>query len=103
MKPVEYLKFYKDCMKGRQMGVYKGEYLPFEGLCNCFRNDPLLDLLTPSIQEQIQLSEDGYSPTYWGSELKRIDHQFEKRYQFTPLRQTIVLFMYEMSKDERLS
>lgn len=78
-KTGKHLQFYMDCMVAKEM--------PRAGLCSCSWNDfideDLLSIFKP----------DGISEfKYWASGVK-----WDKVYIFTPLRQTIVLFMAAMA------
>lgn len=80
-----YLTFYRECMK---TGV-----LPNTGLCFCIPSydGSFLDLMSPL--------RDEWSFFYWGSGLS-VDDGYQKRaYEFTELRQTIVLFCAAMNNE----
>ena len=94
------LDFYNECMK-------TGE-LPEKGLCGCaleglISND-LLNLFKPTTEEEIKLHEENTSYIFWGYGLFYTDEDdcqqyYNVRYSFTPLRQTIVLFMAAMNNE----
>ena len=91
----QHIKFYKQCM---ETGILPEDQW---GLCNCAYEDlinpDLLDNLSPTIEDCQQLINENLSTTYWGSGLSVGDN---KRYsRFTPLRQTIVLFMAALNKE----
>jgi len=81
----KYLKFYKECMgSGR---------IPGCGLCWSFD----MEMFKPTHEELYELLLNMGAAGFWGSGLT-INDQFEDRMgKFTPLRQTIVLFMHEMT------
>jgi len=89
----KYLEFYHE---------YYGHSLPQPGLCNCFGNyprgimDDALRLFVPNTEEKVKLARDGYDLVFWASGLSRHDDEFNAAHEFTPLRQTIVLFMAAM-------
>lgn len=89
-KTGKHLQFYMDCMK---RGV-----MPCSGLCinteDCGGplSEELLHLFIPTDDELIRLAKKGYSTSYWGSGV--ITNNYNILYDaFSPLRQTIVLFM----------
>lgn len=88
-KSSKYLEFYKKCMEtGR---------LPFGGLCMCLDSDKdysKLSLFHPLDQDEIIGSS-----LFWAN--GEDDWTFERKYNFTPLRQTIVLLMHELFLDEQ--
>lgn len=96
-KDRKYLDFYESCMKTGQ--------LPGCGLCETFTDyiedeegwiddepDEIFELFTPTIDDIDRLYDEGLCYLYWASGLS--ERYTKKRYhEFTPLRQTIVLFM----------
>jgi hypothetical protein len=67
-----------------------------DGLCESFRKAPnkyksVLDILTPTENEQVRLIGTGFSGMYWAS-----GTEYWERNRYTPLRQTIVLFCHEI-------
>lgn len=84
--PGKHLLFYMDCIGSLKMPCY--------GLCDCacvgFIDDIVFDLLLPTNKELIELQREGLSTFFWASG-KPTD--FNYLGSFTPLRQTIVLFM----------
>lgn len=68
----------------------------YEGLCVVamveWIDEDLLDLFEPTEQDDKWLEWEGHSRAYWGSGSADMGW-----YQFTPLRQTIVLFMAAMN------
>ena len=88
MKNTPYLDFYYHCMKTGLM--------PTWGLCNKFKHCELFKLIDPEV---------GHNITYWGFELPwpkkaaNPNYMDEVRFSFTPLRQTIVLFLAAMNNE----
>jgi hypothetical protein len=85
-----HLQFYMDCMKH---GV-----MPKSGICintvDCGGplSQELLYLFTPTDDDRIRLAKKGYNTSYWAAGIITMDQ--DKIYdEFTPLRQTIILFM----------
>lgn len=67
---------------------------PYDGLCEAMMINRLLDGFTifePTISNKVSLEKEGKSSLYWGS-----DDKSHKRYEFTTLRQNIVLLMAAM-------
>jgi hypothetical protein len=85
---MEYFDFYKE---------YYGKNLPDLGLCCCFSADENLTMLSPTREDFSQLSIEGKAIGFWGSGVSTWDTN--KYYSFTPLRQTIVLFMAAMNNE----
>jgi len=82
-----YLDFYYKCMKtGR---------LPNDGLCNYFGffigDNMTFDLMRPHVSELENTGEMGY----WG--MDGFKEEERNGYDFTPLRQNVVLFMAAMN------
>lgn len=101
-KKNKYMKFYE---------TYFGKQLPRAGLCSVFEGffdtDPVLNTFHPTEANLDELRKQGLHTSYWGSGLGYDDgdeaeysYFFEIRYAFTPLRQTIVLFMAQLKEDE---
>ena len=90
-KNKKHLAFYNACMKTRS--------IPRDGLCCCdaYISLKLLDLFEPTISDCNQLSEQGLSVGYWASGLN--SYAWGKYREFTPLRQTIVLFMAAINNE----
>lgn len=93
----EYRDFYYQCMG-------TGELPRRNGLCTEFMDDELFDLLTPTEENRRDLVRIYLSSAYWGYELESgrgfgADYTYLAHRLFTPLRQTIVLFMAEMADD----
>lgn len=94
-KKGKHLQFYMDCMKTGMM--------PDEGLCFCINKNnmgplepSIFDLFIPDEEDKEMLIDDNHSLNYWGSGL---DHMKCGYYQFTTLRQTIVLFMAAINNE----
>lgn len=105
-KKNKYLEFYE---------AYFGKQLPRAGLCSVFEGffdtDPVLNTLHPTEANLDELRTQGLHTSYWGSGLgyavgdeaeyaSYYEAYEEIRYAFTPLRQTIVLFMAQLKEDE---
>lgn len=83
----EYLKIYKEWMERGKM--------PKDGLCLYFgKYHKLLRLFRPTDEDFEELYRLGLPGVYWGRE-----SFYYKRDDFTPLRQTIVLFMAAMNNE----
>ena len=69
------------------------------GLCN--ENLPLVSYLKPTLEDKEALEQEGISTTYWGSGLSdQLFFQGDRlETEFTPLRQTIVLFLAAMNEE----
>lgn len=82
----KHLQFYMDCIKDKA--------LPGLSLCFCTEDEnlpldnSLLELFTPTRENEKELFKNGFSMGYWAS--GSTSNQY---YKFTELRQTIVLFM----------
>lgn len=92
-----HLEYYQKCMKagGYLLKVYQDKHVrgdTYYGLCMAATNGAidraLLEMFTPSRRESWTLETEGTDSIYWGS--GKDDPEYGK---FTPLRQTIVLFM----------
>lgn len=87
----KHLDFYMACTKD---GI-----LPEWGLCTCARrgliSERLLNIMTPSEADMRQLQKERKGTGFWGSGLGQ--DNFNRINKFTPLRQTIVLFMAAMA------
>lgn len=87
----KHLAFYKECMETGEL-TYTG---PGSGLCQSARDghidQDLLRYFEPDADQVFILEAENLSNGWWASGLKRNDD--EKYTAFTPLRQTIVLFM----------
>ncbi len=95
-KTGKHLQFYMDCMK---RGV-----MPNSGLCiNTVDlggplSEELFRLFIPTDDELFALAKKGYSTSYWG--LGVITNDYDILYDaFSPLRQTIVLFMAAINNE----
>lgn len=88
-KPPYYLKMYKEWLKE--------DHLPGLGLCGSLGSpfeDALIKLFEPTDRDFSEIIRYGGDTTFWGfgSSTKEFT-TFEILYTFTPLRQTIVLFL----------
>ena len=104
MNKKKHLQFYYDCMATGRLPFLNGSFSLKGGLCQaaeCFLIDgELLDLFQPSIDEVSKLENLHMAAGFWGSEMT-IEEVFKNPddcyYAFTPLRQTVVLFMAAMN------
>lgn len=89
MAKKKYLHLYKEWME-------KGEISDM-GLCNCFgspfrgKYQPLFELMRPTTENLLDIIDEGKDEVLWGADKPRFSPGDFKG--FTPLRQTIVLFM----------
>lgn len=91
MRIGKYLKFHFECMETGRMKI--------TGLCKAFRNDEFFKLIDP---------DNGDNNSYWGFDGERNPDEMEiatevecdnRRYKYTELRQTVVLFMAAMNNE----
>lgn len=88
MKKKKYLEFYEQCMNNSGM-------MSAPGLCDALGAfNPVLQLFEPTDENRTELQRKDLSTWYWGSGM-RYDNP-NRAGTFTPLRQTIVLFMAAM-------
>ena len=80
----KYLNFYKERIKTGRIE---------DGLCNYFDNDEEIDLMRPTSEDFDKLYDERRCTTYWASGLHEDVPYHEIHWPFTPLRQTVVLFM----------
>lgn len=78
--------------------------MPDEGLCMCASDDKissdiLEEYFQPTPEERYDLVTEGLSTFYWGSGISKYNQYDEIAYVFTPLRQTIVLFMAAINNE----
>lgn len=98
-KNKKHLAFYTKCMETGKM--------PMPGLCYVvddkrYRLDgeisaELLTIMSPTAPDLLRLRHDGLSTSFWASGFPN-GHQ-ENMCYFTPLRQTVVLFMAAMNNE----
>lgn len=74
-----------------------GKLLGDDGLCH--EGLPYLEQFSPTNKEKRELGQEGLSRSYWGSGLSDMEDLNILREAFTPLRQTIVLFMAAMNSE----
>lgn len=90
----KHLSFYKKCMSDKT--------IPFAGLCGCSTNRlldrGLLDFMSPTSIDRVQLENEGLSRAFWGSGLNNSSGN-RLIFEFTELRQTIVLFMAAINNE----
>ena len=95
----KHLEFYKACM---ETGVLPKEIYG-GGLCNCANEElidtDLLDDLHPTDEDFDKLMDEHKNRCYWGSDLNSVEYLNTLSHSFTPLRQTIVLFMAAMNNE----
>ena len=78
--------------------------MPAAGLCGCAEIEliaqDLLTYFTPFLEDEEELVREGYGCLYWASGIS-INHGslHQRMYNFTPLRQTIVLFMAAVNNE----
>lgn len=89
-KPGKYLKFYYKCMESGLLPNRNG--LCYEPILNQH-----LGFFKPDYEEVDCLREEGYGVSYWGFGPK--DSYLDIVHSFSPLRQTIVLFMAAMNNE----
>lgn len=78
-----------------------GNNMPCAGLCANFADeDRRIKRLSPTISDIDELERHNYSSAWWGSGCKCNDDYFKMRYAYTPLRQTIVLFMSLLKEED---
>lgn len=94
MKEIDnyFLEFHKDMMEQPEM--------PHCGLCASVDEEysDIIAEFRPEGEERVQLVDEGYSLLYWGS--GRLANDSRRRVEYTPLRQTIVLFAHHLLNDE---
>jgi hypothetical protein len=89
------LEFYNQCLETGRLPKFEGT----SGLCGCARNglisQELLNVFTPTDEDENELEAENLSCGWWGSGLPPRNERFEdeKLYGFTNLRQTIIEFM----------
>jgi hypothetical protein len=92
-KSSKHLDFYLKAIKDEQM--------PYFGLCLCASNNLInyetFERFIPTPENEEKLKKEDLNLTYWGSGLSTNDHN--RLYAFTPLRQTIVLFMAAINNE----
>jgi len=93
-KNKKHLRFYNRCIEGRDMWKFtkEGGISPLYGLCHAVDlgliDEQTFDRFHPTEDDIKWLNWEGYSTAFWG--LGKEDAEIM---EFTPLRQTIVLFM----------
>lgn len=112
-KDKQHLQFYYDCMKTKKLPKITikfdeddTDYLA--GLCECAENGyiskKLFYLITPDWYDEVELIKRRYNILYCGSGFERTLYYdrkqlIELKHSFTPLRQTIVLFMAALNDE----
>lgn len=111
MKNKKHLAFYKRCMKLGKFPKVNG--YQYEGLCDCagtmqyLVTDGLIDkellvLFEPTLEDKHTLLKESVHGGYWGYEFPFVGDRSnvkKMRQDFTPLRQTIVLFMAAINNE----
>ena len=69
-------------------------YMLCPGLCTAFGGDTIFGVMCPTSADILELKYEGCTTMYWGS-----DDWSNKIYEFTELRQTIVLFMAALNDE----
>jgi hypothetical protein len=99
-KNKKHLNFYKRCMKTG--------YLPevgVGGLCSCATRKLIsvrnLEKFEPTSNDYTDLEYEGFAVGFWayGRRCSHSEFSRDAQYQFTPLRQTIVLFMAALNNE----
>lgn len=85
----KYLKFYEKCIGAGR--------LPHDGLCKSFGKVKKFQRFIPTCDDFDIMNQEDKSTGYWGSGVKY--NNIRKYCGFTPLRQTIVLFMAAMNNE----
>lgn len=95
-KETKHLDFYKKCM---ETGRVETDFST--GLCGAASgkqiDSDLLNLFEPTREERNELADEGISSGWWASGLP--SESGKKYSSFTPLRQTIVLFMAAINNE----
>ncbi len=95
------LDLYEICLglnSTESVALMGGWYAPMSGLCGLLDKTQYLKTLkkfTPTVDDAERLSWEGKCLSHWGSGLDRGDIG-RARYEFTPLRQTILLLIAAM-------
>lgn len=87
---MKYLEFYKKCM---EYGT-----IPDEGLCVCLPGEEI-SLFYPINRDFYALKHEDCSTVFWAHGIPGVLDVESRAYTFTPLRQTIVLFMAAMNNE----
>lgn len=96
----KHLEFYKQCMEAGRLASHEFG----SSLCAAADADlidkQLLRIMQPTDRDEFELTAEGYSNGWWGSGVPVCSiNTEEKWFGFTPLRQTIVLFMAAMNNE----
>lgn len=73
--------------------------LPNSGLCLCLPKKSKIDLFYPTIQDMLKLRKEDCSTVFWAHGVPGITKTDSRAYTFTPIRQTIVLFLAAMNNE----
>lgn len=89
----KHLQFYMDCMKRGSM--------PCAGLCGCADDKDISEkmflLMEPTVEDYIRLNNRNMNTVWWASGIR--NRGKDRISTFTPLRQTIVLFMAALNNE----
>lgn len=77
--------------------------MPQKGLCSSLNDeDVLFKIISPDYNDLARLRAEGLFTGYWGSGIsfrEAVSTDIDLQFDFTPLRQTIVLFMAAMNRE----
>jgi hypothetical protein len=94
----KHLEFY---MRSMEIGEVPNDRHWHTGLCGAadryYISKSILNMFCPTSSDIIELHRECLSTGWWGSGLSDLDPN--KRFAFTPLRQTIVLFMAAINNE----
>lgn len=98
MKQKKYLALYEKWLKAGMIDpIHPGNY---NGMCGLFDGDDLFSLFRPTDKDLSELLHEGKCTAWWGSDMSSQEAaSFEGWSSFTPLRQTIVLFLAAMNSE----
>lgn len=89
----KYLDFYKKCIRTGRTKDDPTTYT-YGGLCSIVIGYDVQMFFSPTAGDLRTLSQEGYDPNYWASGMSPEDCLKDGvEFQFTPLRQNIVLFL----------
>jgi hypothetical protein len=88
---MKYLELYKDWRIGGK--------IPKEGLCASLNFPKRLEMFEPTREDAEKLQKKNMSTAYWGSGMTIYSNDKLRYYSFTPLRQTILLFLAAINNE----
>ena len=101
-KQQKHLDFYNQCMETGYLPLV--DFGKLTGLCGCADRKQIskkkLALFEPTIADDSELCRGNFSTGWWGYDVKYSDTRFnikDRESKFTPLRQTIILFIAAMN------